>query len=100
MLEANRSHSVMFWTELRMFLEVANAQSFNKAGQILGTSHAKVGRAVRRLEEELGISLIAEAYGRGVKLTPAGKRLARDLAPIDRELAKTLASLTVGRNRA
>jgi len=92
MSRAREPLSFTHWTELRMFLEVAAAKSFNKAGHT-GTSHAKVGRAVRRLEEELGVQLISEAYARGVQLTPAGEHLARELAPIDRQLARALTGL-------
>ena len=56
-------------------------------------THPTIGRAVRRLEDELGIALLAEAYARGVKLIAAGERLARELAKIDRQLAKTLAQV-------
>jgi DNA-binding CsgD family transcriptional regulator len=63
-----------YWTELRIFLEVANARSFNRAAKRLGLSHPTIGRAVRRLEEELGTQLIAEAFARGIKLTPPPKR--------------------------
>jgi hypothetical protein len=31
--------SGIYWTELRILLEVANAQSFNKAAQQLNVSH-------------------------------------------------------------
>jgi DNA-binding transcriptional LysR family regulator len=80
----------MYWTELRIFVEVANARSFNRAAQRLGVSHATIGRAVRRLEEELGIPLITEAFARGVKLTPSGARLARELAQFDQRLSAML----------
>jgi hypothetical protein len=64
----------LYWTELRIFLQVARSRSFNKAGQELGTSHATVSCAVRRLEAELNAELVA-AGARGVVLTPAGSPL-------------------------
>jgi DNA-binding transcriptional LysR family regulator len=79
--------SGIYWTELRIFLEVANARSFNKAGQQLDVSHAKIGRAVRRLEEYLEAQLLAASGPRGVKLTARGEKLARELASFDRALA-------------
>jgi DNA-binding transcriptional LysR family regulator len=79
----------LYWTELRIFLEVARSRSFNKAGQELGTSHATVSRAVRRLEAEMNTELLA-AGARGVVLTPAGSRLARALEPVDAEIGKIM----------
>jgi hypothetical protein len=40
-----------WWTELRIFLEVAHARSYHKAAKELGLSHPTVSRAVGRLEE-------------------------------------------------
>jgi DNA-binding transcriptional LysR family regulator len=75
----------IYWTELRIFLEVARSKSFNKAAQELGITHPTAGRAVRRLETQLNTSLLA-AGARGVVLTPAGSRLARALEPVDAEI--------------
>jgi DNA-binding transcriptional LysR family regulator len=85
--------SGIYWTELRIFLEVANARSFNKAAQQLNVSHPKIGRAVRLLEEALGTELLATSGPRGVTLTPRGAQLARDLVKVDRALAKALQGL-------
>jgi DNA-binding transcriptional LysR family regulator len=84
------SASGLYWTELRIFLEVARARSFNRAAQSLGVSQPTVGRAVRRLEEKLGTQLIAEAFARGVKLTPPGAHLAHELVRFDRQLSTLL----------
>jgi DNA-binding transcriptional LysR family regulator len=67
---------------MRVFLQVAYARSFNKAGKQLGTSHATVARAVRRLEARLRTQLLL-AGARGIVLTPSGLRLAEGLAKID-----------------
>ena len=82
--------SGIYWTELRIFLEVANARSFNKAAQQFNVSHAKIGRAVRRLEEALGTELLATSGPRGVTLSPRGVEFARDLVRVDRALATIL----------
>jgi DNA-binding transcriptional LysR family regulator len=79
----------IYWTELRIFLEVARSKSFNKAAQELGVTHPTVGRAVRRLESEMNTKLLA-AGARGVVLRPAGLRLARALEPVDAEIAKVM----------
>jgi DNA-binding transcriptional LysR family regulator len=79
----------LYWTELRIFLEVARSKSFNKAAQELGITHPTAGRAVRRLESKMNTELLA-AGARGVALTPAGSRLSRALEPIDGEIAKIM----------
>jgi DNA-binding transcriptional LysR family regulator len=77
--------SGIYWTELRIFLEVANARSFNKAAQQLGLSHPTIGRAVRRLEDALG-----SLRPRGATLTARGEKLARELTRVDRAIATML----------
>jgi DNA-binding transcriptional LysR family regulator len=79
--------SGLYWGELRIFLQVAKARSFNKAAQQLGISHPTVGRAVRRLEAEFNIKLLV-ANARGAALTPVGSRLAPALSKLDSEIAK------------
>jgi DNA-binding transcriptional LysR family regulator len=81
--------SGLYWTELRILLQVARSRSFNKAAEELGVSHPTVARAVRRLETETGTALLA-AGARGVVLTPAGSRLARALEPVDAHIAKAM----------
>ena len=94
MLEPPEPLSSTYWAELRVFLEVATARSFKGPVRTSERAMPKSGRAVRRLEEELGVPLIAEAYGRGIKLTPGGERLARELRPIDRQFAKLLGNFS------
>jgi len=79
----------LYWTELRIFLEVAEAGSFHLAAQQLGISHPTVARAVRRLETELHTTVVM-AHPRGAVLTPAGERLAGVLAKVDAEIGKTV----------
>jgi DNA-binding transcriptional LysR family regulator len=79
----------LYWTELRIFLEVARSKSFNKAAQELGITHPTAGRAVRRLETQLNTPLLA-AGARGVILTPAGSRLARALEPVEAEMDRIM----------
>jgi LysR family glycine cleavage system transcriptional activator len=63
---------------LRAFSAVAEANSYSKAAARLNVTHAAVRQQVKALEEHLGISL-AYRQGRGVRLTPEGMALARDL---------------------
>jgi DNA-binding transcriptional LysR family regulator len=80
-------NSGSYWADLRVFLQVAHARSFNKAGKQLGTSHATVARAVHRLESLLRTQLLV-AGARGIALTPCGLRLAKGLAKLDVEISE------------
>lgn len=63
---------------LRAFTALADTGSITAAGTALGVSHAAVSQQVRSLEERLGTRLTQKA-GRGVALTPEGRRLATAL---------------------
>lgn len=53
------------------FVHTAEARSFRKAGERLGVTSAAVSKAVLRLEERLGVKLLART-SRSVALTPEG----------------------------
>ncbi|MGM8227396.1 LysR substrate-binding domain-containing protein [Cellvibrio sp. ARAG 10.3] len=57
--------------ELQTFVEVANAGGISPAAQRLGVSKSIVSRRLLRLEEELGVQLLARST-RGAALTEAG----------------------------
>lgn len=63
---------------LRAFEAAARNLSFSAAGRELNVTHVAVGQQVRRLEEELGVTL-AIRHPRGLELTPEGARLATGL---------------------
>lgn len=48
-LDDPRILSGPFWAQLRMFLAVAKAKSYNKAGDELGMSRQTIAREIRRL---------------------------------------------------
>jgi DNA-binding transcriptional LysR family regulator len=77
--------SGQYWGELRLFLEVAKAKSFNNAAKRLNLSHPTVARKVRRLQDQMGVQLLVSTE-RGIKLTPRGEELARALATFDQSL--------------
>jgi DNA-binding transcriptional LysR family regulator len=77
--------SGQYWGELRLFLEVAKAKSFNNAAKRLNLSHPTVARKVRRLQDLMGVQLLVSTE-RGIKLTPRGEELARALATFDQSL--------------
>lgn len=58
--------------DLRHFMEVANQKNFTKASSAIHLSQPALSKAVKRLEEELGVELF-DRSGRELKLTDAGK---------------------------
>jgi DNA-binding transcriptional LysR family regulator len=60
--------------QLPLFVAVAEAKSFSRAATALGVSPSAVSQAVRRLERELGVTLLVRTT-RSVNLTEAGARL-------------------------
>lgn len=77
--------SGQFWGELRVFLAVAKAKSFNRAADMLGTSHPTVARQVKRLQDMVGSELYVSTKT-GVRLTATGEELARSLTVLDQSL--------------
>lgn len=77
--------SGQFWGELRVFLAVAKAKSFNRAAEVLNTSQPTVSRQVRRLQDLMGSQLFVPTKN-GVKLTAKGQALAQALTKLDHSL--------------
>ncbi|MCC6165568.1 MAG: LysR family transcriptional regulator [Acidobacteria bacterium] len=65
---------------LAAFLTVAEERSFTKAAAQLGVSPSALSHAVQKLEERLGVRLLARTT-RSVSPTDAGERLMSRLAP-------------------
>lgn len=80
-----RPETLMTATQLRAFLGLADEGSFVAAAAAQGLSQPALHRAVRDLEQLCGAALV-ERRGRGVGLTPAGKRIARGIRLAAREL--------------
>lgn len=94
---------------LRTFASVAEHRSFSRAGEAIHLSQPAVSRAVRELEEQLGIALL-ERRGGQVNLTEAGAELyehARAIFALEKSAMADLrgrqglerGSLTVGASR-
>jgi DNA-binding transcriptional LysR family regulator len=83
--DEERVLSGQFWGELRVFLAVARARSFNRAAEILGSSQPTVSRQVKRLQDLLGCQLIATT-SHGVALTEEGRLLADSATEFDERL--------------
>jgi len=77
--------SGQFWGELRVFLAVAKAKSFNRAAEILNTSQPTVSRQVKRLQDLMGSQLFVPTTS-GVTLTEKGQALAQALTALDHSL--------------
>ena len=78
------------FVQLQAFLAVARLRSFSSAARELGVSRSAVSQAVRQLEEQLHVGLLARTT-RSVSLTDAGRRLVEGTAPA---LAQAVATLT------
>jgi putative choline sulfate-utilization transcription factor len=79
---------------MRIFAEIGKVGSLSSAAAALGLTQPAVSYQIRRLEEQLGISLLTRQH-RGVQLTPEGQRLfeivAKGVDDID-QLARRLRS--------
>lgn len=87
-----RPEMLMTATQLRAFLGLADEGSFVAAAAAQGLSQPALHRAVHDLEQVCGVAL-AERRGRGVGLTPAGKRIARGIRLAARELEAAIVEL-------
>ena len=77
--------SGQFWGELRVFLAVAKAKSFNRAAELFNTSQPTVSRHVKRLQDMMGSQLFVPTNN-GVTLTAKGQALAHALTTLDHSL--------------
>jgi DNA-binding transcriptional LysR family regulator len=81
-LDDPRLLSGPFWAQLRVFLAVAKAKSYNRAGDELGMSRQTVAREIRRLQDLLGAVLLVPSRD-GIHLTDRGRDLATKLLSLD-----------------
>lgn len=84
--------------DMAAFVAVAEARSFTQAATKLGMSQSALSQIVRRLEERLGLRLLARTT-RSVAPTDAGQRLIDTLAPLLRDLDGAIAELSDLRDR-
>ncbi len=75
--------------QLRVFVTVAQARSFSRAGEIVGLSQSAVSHSVKELEQQTGVRLL-DRITREVALTEAGQQLASRLERVLDELHSTL----------
>jgi DNA-binding transcriptional LysR family regulator len=84
---------------LATFLVIAEERSFTRAAKRQGVSPSAVSHAMRALEEEVGVRLLARTT-RSVALTEAGERLRACLKPALTEIEETLDQISGQTHRA
>ncbi|MBE5213538.1 LysR family transcriptional regulator [Pectobacterium sp. A535-S3-A17] len=84
--------------DLTAFVVVAEERSFTKAALRLGMAQSALSQIIRRVEERLGLRLLARTT-RSVAPTEAGKRLLEKLGPMFHELDLVISSLDELRDR-
>ncbi|MGV9337138.1 LysR family transcriptional regulator [Streptomyces sp. NPDC003688] len=75
--------------ELEAFLALAEELHFGRTAERLGVTTGRVSQVIRKVERRVGGPLF-ERTSRSVRLTPAGRRLADDLAPLAAGMAEAL----------
>jgi len=78
---------------LSAFRAVAQARSFTRAAEALGTDKSRVSRMVRGLEASLGMALLVRST-RSVALTAEGEALFVKVSPLLAELSSALAAVS------
>lgn len=86
------------YDQIAIFSVVAQERSFTRAAAKLNMSQPALSRAMRQLEERLGVRLLARTT-RSVSPTEAGQRLLRVVAPKFEEIDSELALLSEFRDR-
>lgn len=84
--------------DLTAFVVVADERNFTRAAHRLGLSQSALSGIVRRLEERLGVRLLART-SRSVAPTEAGERLVRTLTPMLQELDQRFTELSALRDK-
>ena len=86
------------WASLAAFSIVAEERSFTRAAARLGVSPSALSHTMRRLEERLGVQLLARST-RSVSTTQAGERLLVRLDPAIGEISRAVEELGASAGR-
>lgn len=84
--------SGLSFPQLQTLLVVAESGSFSAAARELGVSRSAVSQSIQRLEEEVGVPLVARTT-RSVSLTPLGRQLVDAIAPAFQQTKEALEEL-------
>ena len=98
-LDYNSLLSGNYWGELRTFLWVAKAGSLTRAAELMGSSHATVGREIRRLQDQMGSQLVILTKN-GAHLTEKGQALTDELLRLDQRLFSIASDLRATKDEA
>ena len=79
--------------QIKAFVEAARLLNFTKAADKLYVPQSQVSRAIKGLEDELGVILFNRENSRSIKLSLAGEKYYSLFKRFDAELAKTRESL-------
>ncbi len=88
----------MDWDLLRVFLAVAEAGSFTRAGETVTLSQSAVSRQIAKLERTLGVSLF-HRHPRGLVLTEQGEDFFETVKEMSVKLATAQARINESRDR-
>src|SRR5215207_4341289 len=77
---------------MAVFVAVAEARGFRAAGERLGVSASAVSQTLRKLEAQLGVTLVLRTT-RSVHLTEAGERLYAAVRPALEEVRAAVAAV-------
>jgi DNA-binding transcriptional LysR family regulator len=83
--------------KLRYFSALAQTENVRKASELLHITPSALSKTLQSLESELDLKLTVP-LGRGLTLTPAGRRLAREATELIRQLDTLKESLQSERN--
>lgn len=86
------NNAQMDWNDLRFVLAVSRHGSLSAAGDALGVAHTTVGRRLRELEGELGISLFTR-HPNGMRATAAGAELSEAAKAMEAQLHRAEARI-------
>lgn len=84
--------------DLTALVIVAEEQNFTRAAARLGVSQSALSQIIRRLEERLGVRLLARTT-RSVSPTAAGEQLVQRLAPMMRDINLSIEELSNFRDK-
>jgi DNA-binding transcriptional LysR family regulator len=86
------------FSDLAVFLTVAEERSFTRAANKLSTSQSAVSQVVRRVEDSMGLKLLTRTT-RNVSLTDAGQQLIETLRPAFDDIQSRIAGLSALREK-